>query len=59
MHSRLLPASDEEKVLLAGNGEQHFVKLEKHFGVRILTRNPQLTVLGEDSVRVHEALEAL
>lgn len=46
-------------MLLAGNGEQHFVKLEKHFGVRILTRNPQLTVLGEDSVRVHEALEAL
>lgn len=59
MHSRQLPASEEEKALLAGNGEKHFVKLEVHFGVRILTRNPQLTILGEDSVRVHEALEAL
>jgi len=59
LHSRLLPATDEEKVLLAGEGEKHFVQLEKRFDVRILTRNPQLTVLGENAHQVQEALFTL
>ncbi len=46
-------------MLLAGPGEQHFVKIENRFGVRVLTRNPQLTVLGESPARVQEALAAL
>lgn len=46
-------------MLLAGPGEQHFVKIENHFGVRVLTRNPQLTILGESSAKVQEAVAAL
>lgn len=59
LHSQQFPATDEEKMLLAGPGEQHFVKIEKHFGVRVLTRNPQLTVLGENAAQVQEAIAAL
>ena len=39
-----LPATDEEKTRLGGESEQNFIRLEQTLGVKLLTRNPGITI---------------
>jgi phosphate starvation-inducible PhoH-like protein len=54
-----LPASDEEKTQLGGASEQNFIRLEKAFGVRLLTRQPGITIQAEDQAAIGRARSAL
>ncbi len=58
MNSCNLSVTDGEKTHLGGLSEQNFVRLEKSYGVRILTRQPGITVqsLNQDSVQKVQAI---
>ncbi len=42
------PVSDQEKTQLGGASEENFVRLEQALGVRLLTRNPGITIQAEN-----------
>ena len=54
-----LTANDEEKTLLGGESERNFIRLEQALGVRILTRNPNITIQADDENSVQCARAAL
>jgi phosphate starvation-inducible PhoH-like protein len=54
-----LPATDEEKVLLAGEGEKNFVQLEQTYHVKLLTRHPGITVHAKDEASLKQSTAAL
>jgi phosphate starvation-inducible PhoH-like protein len=53
------PASDQEKTQLGGESERDFVRLEKALGVRLLTRNPGITIHAENEALAQRARAAL
>lgn len=54
-----LTANDEEKTLLGGESERNFIRLEQALGVRILTRNPNITIQADDENSAQHARAAL
>ncbi len=54
-----LPASDEEKTRIGGEGEQNFVRLEKAFGVRLLTRLPGIIIQAQNESAIQKTRAAL
>ena len=54
-----LSASDEEKTQLGGESERNFVRLEQVLGVRLLTRNPGITIQCEDEPAARRARSVL
>jgi phosphate starvation-inducible PhoH-like protein len=54
-----LPAADEEKILLAGEGEKNFVQLEQAYAVKLLTRNPGITIQAADEAALQKGRKAL
>ncbi len=54
-----LPSSDEEKTRLGGEAEQNFIRLEKALGVRLLTRNPGITIQAENPADAGRARDLL
>jgi phosphate starvation-inducible PhoH-like protein len=54
-----LTANDEEKTLLGGESERNFIRLEQALGVRILTRNPNITIQADDVNSAQHARAAL
>jgi phosphate starvation-inducible PhoH-like protein len=54
-----LPSADEEKVLLAGEGEKNFVQLEQAYAVKLLTRNPGITIQASEEPALQKARKAL
>ena len=54
-----LPSSDEEKTLLGGEAEQNFIRLEKALSVRLLTRQPGITIQAQNDGALRKAREAL
>jgi phosphate starvation-inducible PhoH-like protein len=58
-HTALFPASDAEKVLLGGESEQYFVRLENALGVRLLTRNAGVTVQAPNEASAQKAIATL
>ncbi len=58
-HTLMFAASDAEKVLLGGESEQNFVRLENALGVRLLTRNSGVTVQAPDAAAAQRALATL
>src|SRR5438309_7690616 len=48
-----LPATDDEKIQLAGEGETNFIRLERTYHVKLLTRTPGITIqeIGRASCR--------
>ena len=53
------PASDEEKTRLGGESENNFVRLEQALRIRLLTRNPGITIQAEDEATARRAKTAL
>src|SRR6187402_1720400 len=58
-HKLTLAVSDAEKNLLGGESEQNFIRLENALGVRILTRNPGITVQAPLEATAQKALASL
>jgi phosphate starvation-inducible PhoH-like protein len=58
-HKLTLAVSDAEKNLLGGESEQNFIRLENALGVRILTRNPGITVQAPEEAVAQKALASL
>ena len=58
-HKLTLAVSDAEKNLLGGESEQNFIRLENALGVRILTRNPGITVQAPLEATAQKALDSL
>jgi phosphate starvation-inducible protein PhoH and related proteins len=54
-----LPATDSEKIELAGEGEKNFIHLEQAFHVKLLTRNPGITIQALEEAAVINAREGL
>lgn len=59
MFSINLPATDVEKIELAGDGEKNFIHLERTFHVKLLTRNPGITIQAVDEIAVSNARDGL
>ncbi len=59
MFSFNLPATDDEKIQLAGEGEKNFIRLERGYHVKLLTRNPGITIQSIEEAAVRSAREAL
>ncbi len=59
MFSINLPATDAEKIELAGEGEKNFIHLERTYQVKLLTRNPGITIQAETETAVSNAREGL
>jgi phosphate starvation-inducible PhoH-like protein len=54
-----LPATDDEKILLAGEGEKNFIGVERAYNVKLLTRNPGITIQASEEGKVKSAVAAL
>jgi phosphate starvation-inducible PhoH-like protein len=54
-----LPATDDEKVRLAGEGEKNFIRVERAYNVKLLTRNPGITIQSNEEPKVKQAHAAL
>jgi phosphate starvation-inducible PhoH-like protein len=54
-----LPAADDEKVQLAGEGEKNFIQLEQAYHVKLLTRHPGITIHAKDESSLRQAKAAL
>jgi phosphate starvation-inducible protein PhoH and related proteins len=54
-----LAATDSEKIELAGEGEKNFIHLERAYHVKLLTRNPGITIQAVDEISVSNAREGL
>ncbi len=59
MFSEIFHINDADKTLLAGEGEKNFVFLEEKFSVKLLTRNPNISVQAEREELVRPAKLAL
>ena len=59
MFSINLAATDSEKIELAGEGEKNFIHLERTYLVKLLTRNPGITIQAADEISVSNAREGL
>ncbi len=59
MFSINLPATDSEKIELAGEGEKNFIHLERTYHVKLLTRNPGITIQAQEETAVSNAREGL
>ena len=59
MFSLNLPASDEEKIQLAGEGEKNFIQLEQTYHVKLLTRHPGITIHAKDEAALQQSKDAL
>ncbi len=59
MFSFNLPATDDEKIQLAGEGEKNFIGVERTYKVKLLTRNPGITIQAHEEAKVKSAHEAL
>lgn len=59
MFSINLPATDEEKIQLAGEGEKNFVQLEQTYQVKLLTRHPGITIHAKDESALKQSQAAL
>jgi phosphate starvation-inducible PhoH-like protein len=58
-HTLTFAASDEEKVLLGGESEQNFVRLENALGVRLITRNAGIAVQAGNEAAAQKAVATL
>ncbi len=58
-HTLVMPATDEEKILLGGEAERNFVRIESVLGVRVLTRNPGISVQARSEAEALRALATL
>jgi phosphate starvation-inducible PhoH-like protein len=58
-HNVVFPASDAEKVILGGESEQNFVRIENTLGVRLLTRNSGVTVQAGNEAAAQKAVATL
>jgi phosphate starvation-inducible PhoH-like protein len=54
-----LPATDDEKIQLAGEGETNFIRLERTYHVKLLTRNPGITIQAGEESQVRSARAAV
>jgi phosphate starvation-inducible protein PhoH and related proteins len=54
-----LPATDDEKIQLAGEGEKNFISLERTYRVKLLTRNPGITIQAGEEIQVRNARAAV
>jgi phosphate starvation-inducible PhoH-like protein len=54
-----LPATDDEKIQLAGEGEKNFIRVERTFHVKLLTRNPGITIQAGEEPQVRHARAAV
>jgi phosphate starvation-inducible PhoH-like protein len=54
-----LPATDDEKIQLAGEGERNFIRLERTYHVKLLTRNPGITIQAGEENQVRNARAAV
>jgi phosphate starvation-inducible PhoH-like protein len=54
-----LPATDEEKIQLAGDGEKNFIQLEQAYHVKLLTRHPGITIHAKDEAALNRSKDAL
>ncbi len=54
-----LAVSDEDKIALAGEAERNFVRIEKDFGVSLLTRNPGISIQAREATSAVKAKAAL
>jgi phosphate starvation-inducible PhoH-like protein len=54
-----LPATDNEKIELAGEGEKNFIHLERAYHVKLLTRNPGITIQAGEETAVSIARDGL
>ncbi len=54
-----LPCSDSEKIRLAGEGEKNFVRMENLFQVKVLSREPGITIQALSPENAHHARESL
>jgi phosphate starvation-inducible protein PhoH and related proteins len=54
-----LPATDDEKIQLAGEGERNFIRLERTYHVKLLTRNPGITIQAGEEIQVRNARAAV
>lgn len=59
MFSFNLPATDAEKIQLAGEGEINFIRLERTYQVKLLTRNPGITIQAGEEEKVLSARGAV
>ncbi|MDB5103062.1 MAG: PhoH family protein [Fibrobacteres bacterium] len=59
MFSFNLAATDDEKIQLAGEGEKNFIRLERTFHVKLLTRNPGITIQAGEELQVRNARAAV
>ncbi len=59
MFSFNLPATDDEKIQLAGEGERNFIRLERTYNVKLLTRNPGITIQAGEEFQVRDARAAV
>ena len=59
MFSFNLPATDDEKIQLAGEGEKNFIRLERTYSVKLLTRNPGITIQAGEESQVRSARAAV
>jgi phosphate starvation-inducible PhoH-like protein len=58
-HTVTFAASDAEKIMLAGDSEQYFVRIENALGVRLLTRNAGVTVQAGNETAAERAVATL
>jgi phosphate starvation-inducible protein PhoH and related proteins len=54
-----LAATDDEKIQLAGEGEKNFIRLERTYHVKLLTRNPGITIQSGEEIQVRNARAAV
>ena len=59
MFSFNLSATDDEKIQLAGDGEKNFIGVERTYKVKLLTRNPGITIQATEEGKVKSAHAAL
>ncbi|MDB5050428.1 MAG: PhoH family protein [Fibrobacteres bacterium] len=59
MFSFNLPATDDEKIQLAGEGETNFIRLERTYHVKLLTRTPGITIQAGEEAQVRSARAAV
>ena len=59
MISVTFPATEEVKTQLGGEAEGNFVRLEQSLGVRLITRNPGITIQAETEAQAQRAKAAL
>lgn len=58
-HTLTFAASDAEKTLLGGDAERFFIRMENALGVRLLTRNPGVTVQAPNEASAQRAIATL